>query len=174
VTCEVPLPWATALPWLVSSSSQMAGPSGWGRGIARRDCQSSLKARATADSVSSRPSFSRRVAAVIGPVCSSTFQSSTTSGEALWMADEPGACFQSRSPRRETRKGNTSPWARKSGCSPGAPRRLSPITKSDRTSLDSKPFACSIAACGGSPLACPRQASTNEGAGAGNWARRGR
>ena len=95
----------------------------------RRACQSSHRARSTAASVSSRPSVSRASAAVSAPSLSRTFHSSSTRGETLCPEDFCGACFQSGSARRARTKGSASLWARKSGCSPTVPSRLSGTTR---------------------------------------------
>jgi hypothetical protein len=92
----------------------------------------------------------------------------------LCPEDFCGACFQSVSPRRARTKGSASLWARKSGCSPTVPSRLSGTTLPEAISRVSNSCACSMAAAPGVACRLPRQASTNEGAGAGNCAARGR
>jgi hypothetical protein len=71
-------------------------------------------------------------------------------------------------------KGSASLWARKSGCSLTVPSRFSATTAPEAVRRVNSPCACSIAAAPGVACALPMQASTNEGAGTGNWARRGR
>lgn len=175
MTCDIELPEESSWRWWSCINSQSAGSApGWSTGILRRSCQSSLSPRSTAASVSSRPRLSRTALALNAPFCSSVFHTSATSGETLWPPLVCGTCFHSRSPRRATRNGRISVVVTKSGCSPTPPRRLSPTTLPVAISLTRSWVACSIAGRGGVGLVSPRQASTNEGAGAGNCDRRGR
>jgi hypothetical protein len=140
----------------------------------RRACHSSHKPRKTAASVSSRPRLSRASPAVSTPSLSSAFHNSSTSGETLWPEDFCGACFQSASARRESTNGSASLWARKSGCSLTEPNRFSATTLPEAMRRVSRLCACAMASAEGVAWRLPMQASTNEGAGAGNCACLGR
>lgn len=134
----------------------------------------SSSARSTADSVSSRPSFSLAWPAVIAPSFSSRVQSSRMSGDTPRPLGPAGELFQSRSPRSEAMKGRTSGCAKKSGCSPAPPSRFKGITLPDAVRPLRISVAVSTAANGGVALLSPATASTKDGAGAGNCACRGR
>ena len=85
MTCDIEIPDVSSWRWWSCSNSQTAGSApGWTTGIVLKSCQSSLKARRTAASVSSRPRLSRTAPALSAPFCSSVFQTSATRGDTLW------------------------------------------------------------------------------------------
>ena len=126
-----------------------------GIGLMRNDCHSSHKARSDRRFCELAAQAFPGAAAVSAPRLLQHLPQLHHQRRGLVDGRRPGACFQSRSPRRETRKGNTSPWARKSGCSPGAPSRFSPTTIPIDQALAANRLRARSPPCGGSALASP-------------------
>ena len=162
-------PAFTALMNRVVVNSQRVSPSPCCRaGNTRNIPHNSVRARLTAESVTSRPISGTRLATVIAPFSLSSSNTLRASGVTLTVPAVSGGRFHPLSPRRVKTNGNAELDTTKSGLSPGPPSRFSGKADPSPINRANSPRAVSASAGVVPVLAVPRVASTREGAGAPN------